>query len=78
MLQDFPITIAPGGGNLNLNEFNPSDAGGQTFLWSTPLVTNVWNQHVLCISVSDQDYGGYIEYWFNGVQQTFRTGTNQF
>lgn len=78
MLQNFPITIAPGGGNLNLNEFNPSGAGGQTFLWSTPLVTNVWNQHVLCISVSDQDYGGYVEYWFNGVQQTFNNGTNQF
>jgi len=77
-LQDFPITIAPGGGNLNLNQFNPSDAGGQTFLWSTPLITNVWNQHVLCISVSDQDYGGSIQYWFNGVQQTFQTGANIF
>jgi hypothetical protein len=33
---------------------------------------------VLAISVSDQDYGGYIEYWYNGVQQTFNTGTNQF
>lgn len=77
-LQDFPITIAPGGGNLNLNEFNPSDAGGQTFLWSTPLVTNVWNQHVLCISVSDQDYGGSIQYWFNGVQQIFNTSSNIF
>jgi hypothetical protein len=77
-LQDFPITIAPGGGNLNLNQFNPSDAGGQTFLWSTPLVTNVWNQHVLAISVLDQDYGGSIQYWFNGVQQTFYTGSNIF
>jgi hypothetical protein len=77
-LQDFPITIAPGSGNLNLNQFNPSGAGGQTFLWSTPLVTNVWNQHVLVISVSDQDYGGYLEYWWNGVQQTFNTGTNRF
>jgi hypothetical protein len=77
-LQDFPITIAPGGGNLNLNEYNPSDAGGQTVLWSTPLVTNVWNQHVLAISVSDQDYGGSIEYWFNGVQQNFPNGTNIF
>jgi hypothetical protein len=78
LLQNFPITIAPGNGNLNLNEFNPSGAGGQTFLWSTPLVTNVWNQHVLVISVSDQNFGGYIEYWFNGVQQTFNTGTNRF
>lgn len=77
-LQDFPMTIAPGGGNLNLNQFNPSDAGGQTLLWSTPLVTNVWNQHVLCISVSDQDYGGSVQYWYNGVQQTFLTGSNIF
>jgi hypothetical protein len=61
-----------------LNEFNPSDAGGQTFLWSTPLVTNVWNQHVLAIYVSDQDYGGSIQYWYNGVQQTFSTGSNIF
>jgi len=37
MLQNYPITIAPGGGALNLNQFNPTDAGGQTFLWSTPL-----------------------------------------
>jgi hypothetical protein len=77
-LQDFPITIAPGAGNLNLNEFNPSGAGGQTFLWSTPLITNVWNQHVLCISVSDQDYGGSIQYWYNGTQQIFNTGSNIF
>ena len=77
-LQDFPITIAPGGGNLNLNEYNPSDAGGQTFLFSTPLITNVWNQHVLAIYVSDQDYGGSIQYWYNGVQQTFFTGSNIF
>src|ERR1035438_3822515 len=78
LLQNYPITIAPGGGNLNLNEFNPSGAGGQTFLWSTPLVTNVWNQHVLAISVSDQNYGGSLQYWFNGVQQTFFTGSNIF
>jgi hypothetical protein len=77
-LQDFPITIAPGGGNLNLNQYNPSSAGGHTFLWSAPLVTNVWNQHVLCINVSDQNYGGSIQYWFNGVQQTFNTGSNIF
>ena len=78
MLQNYPITIAPGSGNLNLNQYNPSDAGGHTFLWSTPLVTNVWVSHVLAISVSDQDYGGYIEYWYNGAQQTFKTGTNRF
>ena len=81
MLQNYPITIAPGSGNLNLNQYNPSGAGGHTFLWSTPLVTNVWNQHVLVISVSDQDYGGYIEYWYNGVQQTLNTvsgTTNRF
>ena len=81
MLQNYPITIAPGSGNLNLSQYNPSGAGGHTFLWSTPLVTNVWNQHVLVISVSDQDYGGYIEYWYNGVQQTLNTvsgTTNRF
>jgi hypothetical protein len=77
-LQDFPITIAPGGGTLALNQFNPSDAGGQTTLWTTPVVTNVWVSHMLAINVSTQDYGGYIEYWYNGVQQTFTTGTNQF
>jgi hypothetical protein len=78
-LQNYPITLAPdSGGNLSLNQFNPSDAGGQTLLWSTPLVTNAWVSHVLAISVSDQDYGGYIEYWYNGAQQTFSTGTNQF
>jgi hypothetical protein len=77
-LQDFPITIAPGNGTLGLNEFNPSDAGGQTTLWTTPVETNVWVSHVLAINVSTQDYGGYIEYWYNGVQQTFTTGTNQF
>jgi hypothetical protein len=78
MLQNFPITIAPGSGNLNLNEYNPSDAGGNTFLWYTPMVTNVWNQHVLCITVSDQNFGGSIQYWYNGVQQTFLTGSNIF
>jgi hypothetical protein len=78
LLQNYPITIAPGSGNLNLNQFNPSGAGGQTFLWSTPLVTNAWVSHVLAISVSDQDFGGYLEYWYNGAQQTFTTGTNRF
>ncbi|HVM46418.1 MAG TPA: heparin lyase I family protein [Candidatus Acidoferrum sp.] len=78
MLQNYPITIAPGGGVLSLNQFNPSDAGGQTTLWSTPVVTNAWVSHVLAINVSTQDYGGYIEYWYNGAQQTFSTGTNRF
>jgi hypothetical protein len=78
MLQNFPITIAPGTGNLSLNQYNPSTAGGHTFLWSTPVVTNAWVSHVLAISVSDQNYGGYIEYWYNGAQQTFATGTNRF
>jgi hypothetical protein len=78
MLQNYPITLAPGNGVLSLNQYNPSTAGGHTLLWSTPVVTNAWVSHVLAISVSDQDYGGYIEYWYNGAQQTFTTGTNRF
>jgi hypothetical protein len=78
LLQNFPITIAPGNGNLSLNEYNPSTAGGHTLLFSAPVITNAWVHHVLAINVSDQDYGGYIEYWRNGAQQTFTTGTNRF
>src|SRR5262249_49189768 len=78
LLQNFPITIAPGNGALGLNEYNPSGAGRHHFRWSAPVVTNALLQHVLAISVSDQDYGGYIEYWNNGAQQTFTTVTNRF
>jgi len=78
LLQNFPITIDPVDGSLTLNEFNPANAGGQTVLWTNALVTGVWIQHVLLIYVSDQDYGGYIEYWHNGEPETFTTGTNQF
>lgn len=32
----------------------------------------------MAIQVSDELYGGYIEYWLNGVQQTFSTGSTRF
>ena len=78
LLQNFPIWISPRDGILTLTQYNPGDAGGATTLWTNALVAGVWVQHVLLISVSDQDYGGYIEYWHNGVPEGFSTGTNQF
>ncbi len=82
MYQNYPIVLGSGGnGNLTLTQYNPTpDWSGRITnrLLTIPIEPNTWYTHVLAISVSDELDGGYIEYWLNGVQQTFPTGSTRF
>ncbi|HVI47552.1 MAG TPA: heparin lyase I family protein [Chitinophaga sp.] len=76
MQQNFPIVIKTIGGKLRLFHFAPGKIG--TELWNTTLVTNSWNSYVMRIRVSKDSTQGYIEFWYNGVQQTLSNGSTRY
>ncbi len=76
MTQNFPIVIKAVSGNLKLFHFAPGQIG--TELWSTPLSVNSWNRFVVRIKVSRTASVGFIEFWYNGVQQTLTGGSQRY
>lgn len=76
MTQNFPIVIKAVSGNLKLFHFGPGQIG--TELWSTPLSVNSWNRFVVRIKVSRTASVGFIEFWYNGVQQTLTGGSQRY
>ena len=60
---------------LNRKGINPDGSYEVYEIWSTPITANVWNEMVLHTVVSNQRDGGYVEVWYNGVQQTLLGGT---
>jgi hypothetical protein len=66
--QNFPIILSTYQNNVALAYYAPGEVRHQ--IWSTPLVAGEWYTFVLGIKVSTDPAVGYIEFWYNGQQQT--------
>ena len=75
-IQNYPIVIKMISGRVHLLQRQPGES--LTTIWSTPLSANVWNHFVLGISLSQETRGGAIEFWYNGIRQTFVNGTQRY
>jgi hypothetical protein len=63
-----------GDGNLYMqNNVNGTDVN----FWSTPLVLNRWNTFVVHVHLAT-DTTGWVELWYNGVQQKFINGQTRY
>lgn len=52
--------------------------GGWTHIWSAPLRLNTWQTFVIGFKLSANPSQGWVEFWYNGVQQTFTNGSTQY
>ena len=77
--QNFPVWLGHmRGGSSTFFYHKPAPScsnGGCITEWSMPISPNVWNHYVLRLHLSDVDGQGTMQLWFNGVQQTFDTGS---
>jgi len=63
-----------GDGNLYMqNNVNGTDVN----FWHTKLALNTWNKFVVHVHLAT-DNTGWVELWYNGVQQTFINGKTRF
>jgi hypothetical protein len=73
-----PMTLRTlGDGKLHLQYVAPNGSQDRN-IWSTALPLGSWNSFVVAVKVSKKDTDGYIEFWYNGVQQTFVNGTRRY
>lgn len=83
--QNYPLNMGYDGSELSLNAFGPAEPNWnrpgsitqrQTTLWKQAIPEDKWVTFVIKLKVEDtydtgnNRYDGYIEFWFNGVQQT--------
>jgi hypothetical protein len=74
--QNFPVVLKMINGQMTLMQRQPG--GVETFLWRRTISANQWNHFALSLKLSNATRGGFIEFWFNGVKQTFTTGGQRF
>jgi hypothetical protein len=76
----------PGGGPLALRtlgdgklhlQYTPPN-GSDLHIWSTTLSLNEWNSFVVGFRVSRSPSDGWIEFWYNGVQQRLINGSTRY
>ncbi|OCX51815.1 hypothetical protein BEL04_17540 [Mucilaginibacter sp. PPCGB 2223] len=68
MMQNFPLvfkTLITG--EIQLQYATPQKV--HIGLWSAPLSRNEWNDFVLHLYISRDPAKGFVEFWYNGVQQ---------
>ena len=65
-----------GDGMLHFQLVTPK--GGSTHIWSAPLSLNTWNTFVIGFRLSKSAATGWVEFWYNGVQQRFINGSMQY
>ncbi|WP_445732926.1 T9SS type A sorting domain-containing protein [Mariniflexile sp.] len=83
--QNYPFNMEYDGTALTLNAFGPAEPNWnrpgsitkrKTTIWESAVAENTWVSFVIKIKVDDtydstnNRHNGYIEFWFNGVQQT--------
>jgi hypothetical protein len=84
-IQNYPIVIKTISGTLWFEQYNPngttpvrSSTNVRNALWSTPFIPNKWFTVVLAIKYSLDVKQGYVEFWYEGTQQTLRNGSTRF
>ena len=72
-----PMTIRTmGRGDINLQYVSPDGKVDQN-IWTAPLPLNTWSTFVVVFRLA-KDKSGFIEFWFNGKQQTFKNGSTRW
>ncbi len=56
--------------------FQNGVTGGNQEFWQTPFHTNLWQNFVVHINISADTNVGYVEVWYNGVNQTLPGGVS--
>jgi len=76
-IQNFPVIIKMISGKATLMYRAPGEDCCRT-LWSRSISANTWNHFVLGLHLSDSASSGWIEFWFNGSQQTLSNGSTRY
>jgi len=74
--QNFPIVLKMVSGKLTMLQRQPG--GREYFPWSRSISANSWHHIVLGIHTSSATTGGWVELYFDGVQQTFSNGQKRW
>ncbi|MFF7636279.1 heparin lyase I family protein [Kitasatospora sp. NPDC008050] len=69
-----PIELDATNGRIRLQEWDVDHVSHA--LWSAPIANNQWHSYALKIHLGRTD--GSIDFWFDGVKQTFSTGAGTF
>ncbi|WP_299537199.1 heparin lyase I family protein [uncultured Streptomyces sp.] len=76
--QNYPLIMTVKDGALRLFHIPQGATESWQLLWSTPVTPTVWNRIGLAVHTSDSASDGWAELWYNGVRQTFSTGSTRF
>lgn len=74
-LQNHPVMLRTRNSKLELELFDSNHVA--TVPWSTNLSTSTWLKLVLRMKISRNASVGFIEFWYNGVKQTFSNGSQR-
>lgn len=74
-LQNHPIMLRTKNGKLELQHFDSNHVASVP--WSTTLSTSTWLKFVLRMKISRDPGVGFVEFWYNGVKQTFSNGSQR-
>lgn len=64
-----------GDGKLYFQHISPT--GADRHIWSTSFPVNRWNSFVIGFRLA-RDNSGWVEFWYNGVQQRFSNGQTRY
>ncbi len=76
MIQNHPFMMKFNNGKLHFTYYKPGDISQD--LWSRMVPANQWNSMVVGIHVDDGEFGGWLQFWWNGVPQNLAGGGTQF
>ena len=76
MTQNHPFMMKFYNGELHFTYYKPGDISQD--LWSRVVPANQWNSMVVGIHVDDAEFGGWLQFWWNGVPQDLAGGGTQF
>jgi hypothetical protein len=65
-----------GDGQLHFQLTSPD--GSDRHIWNAPLSLNTWNSFVIGFKLSRSGSAGWVEFWYNGVQQKFTNGSTRY
>jgi hypothetical protein len=71
----FMMKFAPDG-KLHFTYYKPGDISQD--LWNLVVPANQWNSMVVGIHVDDAEFGGWLQFWWNGVPQNLAGGGTRF
>jgi hypothetical protein len=75
-IQNFPVVLKMIGGRMSILQRQPNNV--QHIIWSRPITANSWHSYVLGLHLSSATTGGWVEFWFDGQQQSFTDGSQRW